>query len=157
MTSRAPGDPSSKPTLYVLDAFRPEVVDYCEQYFDTILPSSPIRSEWRQETPYLVVRFSGLTAENIQSCPNLIALGKQGVGIDLIAATACSERGIGIFNTPGVNARAAAELVLALITSIARSVSYHESPASWSAGTEGNMPRPHLAPEAIRISRNGQL
>jgi len=44
------------------------------------------------------------------------------VGIDKIDAAACAERGIKIFNTPGVNARAVAELVLSLATSVARDV-----------------------------------
>lgn len=43
-------------------------------------------------------------------------------GIDKIDAEACTERGIKIFNTPGVNAQAVAETVLTLTMSVAREV-----------------------------------
>jgi phosphoglycerate dehydrogenase-like enzyme len=58
----------------------------------------------------------------VASCPNLKAVGKQGVGIDKIDADACKGRGIEIFNTPGANARAVAEVVLALAMSVAREI-----------------------------------
>lgn len=45
------------------------------------------------------------------------------VGIDKIDAEACKERGIKIFNTPGVNAQAVAETVLSLTMAVAREVS----------------------------------
>lgn len=44
------------------------------------------------------------------------------LGIDKIDATACRERDIKIFNTPGVNAQAVAETVLTLTMSVARQV-----------------------------------
>lgn len=43
-------------------------------------------------------------------------------GIDKIDASACKQRGIQIFNTPGVNAQAVAETVLSLTMSVARQV-----------------------------------
>jgi phosphoglycerate dehydrogenase-like enzyme len=43
-------------------------------------------------------------------------------GIDKIDAEACKERGVKIFNTPGVNAQAVAETVLTLTMSVAREV-----------------------------------
>lgn len=46
------------------------------------------------------------------------------LGIDKIDATACRERDIKIFNTPGVNAQAVAETVLTLTMSVARQVGY---------------------------------
>ena len=46
------------------------------------------------------------------------------VGIDKIDANACKERGIQIFNTPGVNAQAVAETVLSLTMSVARQVGH---------------------------------
>lgn len=46
------------------------------------------------------------------------------LGIDKIDATACRERDIKIFNTPGVNAQAVAETVLTLTMSVARQVGH---------------------------------
>jgi phosphoglycerate dehydrogenase-like enzyme len=63
-----------------------------------------------------------MTAEDVASCPNLIAIGKHGVGIDKIDQEACSKRGIKILNTPGANARDVAELVLALTMAVARDI-----------------------------------
>ncbi|KAI1393112.1 D-isomer specific 2-hydroxyacid dehydrogenase [Hypoxylon trugodes] len=111
-----------KPTLYLLDNFHPEVIKYCEENFTAILPGTPEHANWRQDARFLLVRSSRLTAEDIQSCPKLIAIGKQGVGIEKIDAVACSKQGIEIFNTPGVNARAVAEMVLSLTMAVAREV-----------------------------------
>ncbi|KAI6764076.1 hypothetical protein HG530_007865 [Fusarium avenaceum] len=113
---------SGKPTVYLLDTFHPQVLAYAKENFDAITLEDPRHQHWRQEARYLLVRSSRLTAQDIKLCPNLIAIGKQGVGIDKIDANACAARGIKIFNTPGVNARAVAELVLTLATASARQV-----------------------------------
>lgn len=42
----------------------------------------------------------------------LLAIGRAGAGINNIPVSACSERGIPVFNTPGANANAVKELVL---------------------------------------------
>ncbi|KAF9878098.1 hypothetical protein CkaCkLH20_04674 [Colletotrichum karsti] len=114
--------PESKPTVYVLDTFQPEVITFCQENFNAILPGQPEHGQWKQKAKFLLMRSSRLTAEDVASCSNLLAIGKQGVGIDKIDADACSARGIKIFNTPGVNARAVAELVLTLTTAVARQV-----------------------------------
>ncbi|KAF5252721.1 hypothetical protein FANTH_2348 [Fusarium anthophilum] len=113
---------SGKPTVYIMDTFHPQVMAYCQENFNAITPDNPKHSQWRQEARYLLMRSSRLTAEDVKASPNLIAIGKQGVGIDKIDADACAARGIKIFNTPGVNARAVAELVLTLATASARQV-----------------------------------
>jgi phosphoglycerate dehydrogenase-like enzyme len=113
---------SGKPTVYLLDNFHPQVLAYVQENFDAVTLEDPRHIQWRQEARYLLVRAAWVTAEDIKSSPNLIAIGKQGVGIDKIDADACAARGIKIFNTPGVNARAVAELVLTLATASARQV-----------------------------------
>lgn len=113
---------SSKPTVYLMDTFHPAAVSHAQKLFNAILPGTPEHQNWR-DAQYLLMRSSRLSAEDIASCPNLRAIGKQGVGIDKIDADACASRDIKIFNTPGVNARAVAELVLSLATSVARDIS----------------------------------
>ncbi|KAI8689508.1 hypothetical protein NCS56_00214400 [Fusarium sp. Ph1] len=120
--SRSDSLPAGKPTLYLLDNFHPQVLAYCQENFNAITVDHPLHGQWRENAHYLLVRSSRLTAKDIESCPNLVAIGKQGVGIDKIDAEACAARGIKIFNTPGVNARAVAELVLTLATASARQV-----------------------------------
>lgn len=112
--------PSNKPTVYLLDSFHPHALSLANTLFNCILPSDPQHGSWRQNARYLLVRGSFVTAEDIASAPRLKAIGKQGVGIEKIDAAACQARGIKVLNTPGVNARAVAELVVALTTGLAR-------------------------------------
>ncbi|KAL2110284.1 hypothetical protein VUR80DRAFT_1394 [Thermomyces stellatus] len=117
-----PASAPDKPTVYLLDDFRPEVIDFCRKNFNVIAKGHPEQPNWRQNARYILVRSSYVTAEDISSAPNLVAIGKQGVGIDKIDAEACRERGIQILNTPGANAQAVAEQVLALTMAVARQV-----------------------------------
>jgi len=112
----------SKPTVYVLDAFNPEAIAHAKTLFNVILPEDLSFANWRKKASAILIRGSYITAEDIESCPNLVAIGKHGVGIDKIDQEACSERGIKILNTPGANARDVAELVLALTMAVARDI-----------------------------------
>lgn len=71
---------SQKPTVYLLDELHPEAIKHAQTLFDTVLPGDPRHSQWRERAQYLLLRGSKLTAEDVESCPNLKALGKQGVG-----------------------------------------------------------------------------
>ncbi|CAG8184617.1 unnamed protein product [Penicillium salamii] len=113
---------SPKPTVYVLDAFNPQAIAHAKTLFNVILPEDPGFADWRKKATAILVRGSYVTADDIESCPNLTAIGKHGVGIDKIDQEACSKRGIKILNTPGANARDVAELVLALTMAVARSI-----------------------------------
>ncbi|KAJ5948070.1 hypothetical protein N7466_001085 [Penicillium verhagenii] len=112
----------SKPTVYILDAWNEEALVYAKTLFNVIQPGDKGFSDWRQNASYLLIRGSYLTADDVASCPNLIAIGKHGVGIDKIDQDACFKRGIKICNTPGANARDVAELVLALAMTVARDI-----------------------------------
>ncbi|OLN87138.1 D-3-phosphoglycerate dehydrogenase 2 [Colletotrichum chlorophyti] len=114
--------PQTKPIVYVLDTFQPDVVTFCQENFNAIFPGQPEHINWKENARFLLVKSSRLSAEDIAACPNLLAIGKHGVGINKIDVDACSAHGIKIFNTPGVNARAVAELVLTLTTAVARQV-----------------------------------
>jgi phosphoglycerate dehydrogenase-like enzyme len=113
---------SQKPTVYLLDAFHPEAIARAESLFTCIHPSDKAHAAWRENSRYLLVRGSYVTADDIAQAPLLRAIGKQGVGTDKIDAAACAAKGVKIFNTPGVNARAVAELVVSLTTSLARQI-----------------------------------
>ncbi|KAJ5204377.1 uncharacterized protein N7498_005256 [Penicillium cinerascens] len=114
--------PRSKPTVYVLDSFNEKAIEHARTLFHVVLPGDEGFADWRQKASALLIRGSYLTAEDIASCPNLVAIGKHGVGIDRIDQSACSKRGIKICNTPGANARDVAELVLALSMTVARGI-----------------------------------
>ncbi|KAF9630634.1 putative d-3-phosphoglycerate dehydrogenase protein [Lasiodiplodia theobromae] len=119
-----PSTPSTtnKPTVYVLDKFHPDAIAHARTLFNVILNTDPaFPSSWH-DAEYLLIRSSWLRAADIAACPNLKAIGKHGVGTDKIDARACAARNIAVLNTPGANARAVAELVLALTMAVAREV-----------------------------------
>ncbi|GAB1208135.1 hypothetical protein APSETT445_006876 [Aspergillus pseudonomiae] len=121
-SSTGPSTAGSKPTVYVLDTFPPKAIEYAKTLFDLVQPQDEEFKNWRQNARALLVRSSYVTADDIASCPNLIAIGKHGVGIDKINQDACAQRGIKILNTPGANARDVAELVVTLALSVARGI-----------------------------------
>ena len=59
----------------------------------------------------ILVRSQPLTSEDIG--PPLKAIARAGVGVNNIPVEVCTEHGIPVFNTPGANANAVKELVLA--------------------------------------------
>ena len=111
---------AQKPTVYLLDTFHPTAISRAESLFKCIHPSDAAHASWRENAKYLLVRGSYVTADDIAKAPLLRAIGKQGVGVDKIDVAACKAKSVKIFNTPGVNARAVAELVVALATGLAR-------------------------------------
>jgi len=114
--------PSPKPTVYALDSFPTRAIEHAKNLFNLIQPHDEEFKNWRQNARALLIRGSYITADDIASCPNLVAIGKHGVGIDKIDQDACKRRGIKILNTPGANARDVAELVAALALSVARGI-----------------------------------
>lgn len=70
----------------------------------------------------IVVRVLPCTREVIEAAPNLRVIGKHGVGVDNIDIPAATERGIPVFNTPGTNAEAVAEMAFALMMALARNL-----------------------------------
>lgn len=112
----------NKPTVYVLDTFHPEAIKYARTIFNVVLDTDDEFNGWQQKAKFILLRGSYLRAEDIAKCPNLIAVGKHGVGIDKIDKDACDARGIKILNTPGANAQAVAEIVVALALAVARNI-----------------------------------
>jgi hypothetical protein len=78
---------TQKPTVYLLDSFHPTATTHAQTLFDAVLPNDPRHSQWREKAEYLLIRGSYLTAEDVDSCPNLKALGKQGVGMYLFGVS----------------------------------------------------------------------
>lgn len=70
-----------KPTVYLLDTFHPTATKHAQAKFNAILPSDPQHAQWRENAEYLLIKGSYLTASDVESCSNLKALGKQGVGM----------------------------------------------------------------------------
>ena len=71
---------TEKPTVYLLDTLHPTAVAHAQSIFNAIVPGDKRHAQWRENAEYLVIRGSYLTADDIESCPTLKAIGKQGVG-----------------------------------------------------------------------------
>ncbi|MBP3385008.1 MAG: 3-phosphoglycerate dehydrogenase [Firmicutes bacterium] len=68
---------------------------------------------------------------------NLLAIGRAGAGVNNIPIEKCAEEGIVVFNTPGANANAVKELVLAGLFLGARNIPEGIEWAKTLKGTEG--------------------
>lgn len=66
---------------------------------------------------------------------NLLAIARAGAGVNNIPLDRCSEQGIVVFNTPGANANAVAELVIGMLIAGSRNV---PAAAQWSQGLAGD-------------------
>lgn len=120
--SPAVNQPLNKPTVYVLDPWHPQAIEHARTLFNVVLDTDPDFLGWQDKARAILLRGSYFRKEDIEQCPNLVAIGKHGVGIDKIDQQACASRGIKILNTPGANSQAVAELVLALSMSVARQI-----------------------------------
>lgn len=66
--------------------------------------------------------------------PSLLAIARAGAGVNNIPLDQCSEQGVVVFNTPGANSNAVAELVLGALVLASRNL----APAiAWAAGLKG--------------------
>jgi D-3-phosphoglycerate dehydrogenase len=85
----------------------------------------------------LIVRSATkVTREMLSLAPHLKAVGRAGVGVDNVDIPAASQMGIAVFNAPGGNTTAAAEMTMALLISVARKI-----PAAEASLRSGNWDR----------------
>jgi D-3-phosphoglycerate dehydrogenase / 2-oxoglutarate reductase len=71
----------------------------------------------------LIVRSAtNVTRDLLSLAPNLRAVGRAGVGLDNVDIPAATDMGVAVFNAPGGNTTAAAELTMALLISVARKI-----------------------------------
>ena len=66
---------------------------------------------------------------------NLLAIARAGAGVNNIPLDRCSEQGIVVFNTPGANANAVAELVVGMLIAGSRNV---PAAAAWTQDLAGD-------------------
>jgi phosphoglycerate dehydrogenase-like enzyme len=118
------GSLATQPTIYLLEQFPLQVVEFSQTLFDTIVCTDPEVVNWRENASAILVREKLISASDIEQAKKLKVIGKQGVGIDIIDQDACHARRIPILNTPGANAQAVAELVLALTMAVARQLRF---------------------------------
>ena len=81
----------------------------------------------------ILVRSADLL--NTEFKPNLLAIARAGAGVNNIPLDRCSEQGIVVFNTPGANANAVAELVTGMLIAGSRNV---PAAAVWAQDLAGD-------------------
>jgi len=84
--------------------------------------SEEFASALRTADALIVRSATRVTRELLSLAPRLKAVGRAGVGVDNVDLPAASERGVAVFNAPGGNTIAAAELTIALLISVARKI-----------------------------------
>jgi len=91
---------------------------------DGVLHDNPARDEWPQKAVGLLIRWDTYLGEaEFAKAAKLKVVVKQGVGVDNIDLQAAKRHGVQVYNTPGVNSEAVAELSLTLALALARLVS----------------------------------
>lgn len=115
-----------KPAVYVLDPYHDAAIEKLRQQdsIDLILPDDPKRKDFLEHATAVLVRSeTTIDAESIRRAHSgLRYIVKQGVGVDNIDILAAQEKGIKVFNTPGLNSEAVAELTIALAMCVARRI-----------------------------------
>lgn len=115
-----------KPAVYVVDPYHEAAIAKLKGHpsINLVLPNDPRKKDFLQNATAVLVRSeTKLDAESIRKAnPRLKYIVKQGVGVDNIDLPAAQEKGIKVFNTPGINGEAVAELTIALALCVARRV-----------------------------------
>jgi phosphoglycerate dehydrogenase-like enzyme len=69
----------------------------------------------------LVIRtYTKVNQALLDQAPNLVVVGRAGVGLDNVDLPACKARNVAVFNTPDANTRAVVEYVMALLLDATR-------------------------------------
>ena len=88
-----------------------------------------------EEANGILVRSQAM--HDMEFSSDLLAIGRAGAGVNNIPLDRCAQEGIVVFNTPGANANAVKELVLAGMLLAARNIPEGLAWAKTLAGTEG--------------------
>ena len=106
--------------------------------FEPSLKGGALSSALAEHEPdVLIVRSTMVTAEDLDSSPDLELIVRAGAGYDTIDVEGASRRGIFVANCPGKNAAAVAELAFGLILSLDRRIPDNVSEARegrWNKG-----------------------
>ena len=81
----------------------------------------------------IMVRSAAM--HDMEFAPNLLAIARAGAGVNNIPVDKCAEQGICVFNTPGANANAVKELVIAGLLLTSRKI---PDAMIWAQGLKGN-------------------
>ena len=86
------------------------------------IPQEELTSKLNSYDAVLVRSATKIRKELIDQSPNLKLIGRGGVGLDNIDVSYAKEKGIAVFNTPAASTRSVAELAIAHLFGIVRSL-----------------------------------
>lgn len=112
-----------EPSIFVMDPYHPDAIAslVATPGVRIVLPSDPERDQFRKEATIILLRSdTRITADDLESSEKLKCIVKQGVGMDNVDLQAAARLGIKVYNTPGLNSEAVAELTLTMALSLAR-------------------------------------
>lgn len=92
-------------------------------------------SEWVDDVDGAILGLDLVDAAVFAAAPRLRVISRFGVGVDAVDVAAATRYGVVVTITPGANSVAVAELALALLLALARSIPYHDRVAKqgkWS-------------------------
>ncbi len=121
--------------VIVTEFIDPAGLEILARYFDLIyLPDSPDLkfADVVKDAYGIGVRLANITAEVMDSAPNLKIVAKHGVGYDNIDVAAASSRRIVVATTPKANAVSVAEHILSLLLCLANRI--YQANADLKAG-----------------------
>lgn len=104
-----------------------------EEYgLDIVRPKQPVTDEndlldYLDDVVAVITGLEPITKKVICSAPKLKVIGKHGIGVDNIDVSVAKEKGITVFNSPGTNKEAVADLVFGLMLSLARKIPQSDS------------------------------
>ena len=89
------------------------------------LPAAEL-AEWIADVDGAILGLDAVTAAVLDRANRLRVISRYGVGMDAVDVAAATRRGVVVTIIPGANSVAVAELALALLLALARSIPYHD-------------------------------
>ena len=109
-------------------------------------------AQWLGDVDGAILGLDAVTEAALAAARRLRVISRFGVGVDAVDVPAATRHGVVVTITPGANSVAVAELALALLLALARSIPYHDRVAKAGQmepraghGTRGRHPGPRRA------------
>ena len=87
------------------------------------------------ETTPDAIMVRSASMHDMEMPESMLAIARAGAGVNNIPVADCAQKGIVVFNTPGANANAVAELVIGMLIAGSRNV---PAAAQWTQGLAGD-------------------
>ena len=106
--------------VYILAPLHEAGVDWLRERAEVITYDDPRVANWHDDADGIIVRYNGVSREDMERAPKLKCISKHGIGMDVIDLECAKERGITVCNTPTESVQSVAEQAVALMMAVAR-------------------------------------